>query len=148
MKRRTFVLGMGTAAAGGSVLLGSGAFSGVEPERTVTIETVGDEDAYLRLVYPEITVECAVTITLVTITNHSKEPLTNFEVDDVSVDGATIENIQTPDTLDVGESGSVTADAECDGTGTATVTFTVEATGSETSVIAKNRSNDINCNCP
>lgn len=137
---------MGTVAAGGSALLSSGALSDVESQRTVRAETVGDESAYLGLTYPEINV-CAGQVTLVMITNQSKEPLTGFAIDDISVDGATIENIQTPDPLAVGESGGVTADAECAGTETATVTFTVEATGSETDVRAEGRSNDINCNC-
>lgn len=147
MKRRTFLLGMSTAAAGGSALLGSGAFSGVSPQRAAEVEVVGDDNAYLRLKYPDLSVECSNTVTLVEITNLSKEELTSFEIKNISVDGGTVENVQTPDSLTVGESGDVTAEVDCDGTETATVTFTVEATGSETSVRARERSNDIGCNC-
>lgn len=49
MKRRNFVVGLGAFAAGGGVTVGSGAFSSVEAERTVTVETAGDDEAYLRL---------------------------------------------------------------------------------------------------
>ena len=49
MKRRQFILGTGAAAAGGSALLGSGAFSSVEAERDVTVEVADDADGYLGL---------------------------------------------------------------------------------------------------
>ena len=49
MKRRQLLLGLGTATAGGSALLGSGAFSMVEAHRDISIEVTGDADAYLRL---------------------------------------------------------------------------------------------------
>lgn len=49
MKRRNFILGAGAAAAGGSALLGTGAFSRVESQRSVTIEVAEDPDAYLGL---------------------------------------------------------------------------------------------------
>lgn len=49
MKRRMFIFGMGSATAGGSALLGTGAFTTVEAHRTVDIEVAGDEDAYLGL---------------------------------------------------------------------------------------------------
>lgn len=49
MERRTFVMGLGSAAVGGSALVGSGAFSSVEAERTVEVETADDADAFLGL---------------------------------------------------------------------------------------------------
>ena len=49
MKRRTFIVGLGATAAGGTAVLGSGAFSSVEAERTVTVETVDDDEGYLQL---------------------------------------------------------------------------------------------------
>lgn len=49
MKRRKFIVGVGGVAAGGSALLGSGAFSRVESHRAVTIEVAQDPDAYLGL---------------------------------------------------------------------------------------------------
>lgn len=49
MNRRTFILGAGAAAAGGASLIGSGAFTSVEADRAVNVETAGDADALLRL---------------------------------------------------------------------------------------------------
>lgn len=49
MKRRKFLIGTGSAAIGGSALLGSGAFSRVESQRSVTIQVAEDENAYLGL---------------------------------------------------------------------------------------------------
>ena len=49
MKRRNVLLGLGATTAGGSALLGSGAFSIVEAHREISIEVTGDADAYLRL---------------------------------------------------------------------------------------------------
>lgn len=49
MKRRNFLIGTGSAAMGGSALLGSGAFSLVESHRDVTIQVAEDPDAYLGL---------------------------------------------------------------------------------------------------
>ena len=42
MKRRAFVLGVGTASLGGSAVIGTGAFSRVESQREVGVEVVGD----------------------------------------------------------------------------------------------------------
>lgn len=49
MNRRTVLIGVGGVVAGGGALLGSGAFSQVEADRTVTIETAGDDAAFLAL---------------------------------------------------------------------------------------------------
>lgn len=49
MKRRSFLLGTGSAAAGGSALIGTGAFSRVESHRSVTISVAEDDDAYLGM---------------------------------------------------------------------------------------------------
>lgn len=50
MRRRKFVLGLGTVAVGGSTLLGSGAFSSVEAHRSITVEVADDNEAFLALV--------------------------------------------------------------------------------------------------
>ena len=53
MKRRHFIglVGAGSLAAG--VMRGSGAFSSAVAEREVSVAVVGDEDAYLTLLFPE-----------------------------------------------------------------------------------------------
>ncbi|AGB30264.1 Protein of unknown function (DUF1102) [Natrinema pellirubrum DSM 15624] len=49
MKRRSVLVSLGTIVAGGGAALGTGAFSSVEAERTVTVETAGDANAFLAL---------------------------------------------------------------------------------------------------
>lgn len=47
MNRRNVLVGLGTIVAGGGAALGTGAFSSVEAERTVSVGTTGDGQAYL-----------------------------------------------------------------------------------------------------
>jgi len=49
MQRRKFVLGLGSLAAGGAAAMGTGAFASVEATRTVNVNVVGDQSAYLGL---------------------------------------------------------------------------------------------------
>lgn len=49
MRRRQFLVGAGSAGLGGSTLIGSGAFSAVESQRQVTVQTAEDANAYLGL---------------------------------------------------------------------------------------------------
>jgi hypothetical protein len=49
MKRRNFVIGLGAASVGGSALLGSGAFTRVESQRSVTVQIAEDPNAYLGM---------------------------------------------------------------------------------------------------
>lgn len=49
MNRRNVLIGLGTVAAGGGAVFGSGAFSTVEADRTVSVATVGDASAILSL---------------------------------------------------------------------------------------------------
>ena len=49
MNRRTFLATLGTVAAGTSVAVGTGAFTSVSADRTVTVSMARDEHAYLGL---------------------------------------------------------------------------------------------------
>lgn len=49
MKRRKFMIGVGSASLGASTLVGSGAFSRIESQRRVKIEVAKDPHAYLGL---------------------------------------------------------------------------------------------------
>ena len=49
MKRRKFLIGLGSAGIGGSALIGSSAFSRVEAHRSMTIQTAEDPNAYLGM---------------------------------------------------------------------------------------------------
>jgi len=150
MRRRAFLLGSLATAAGGSSLLASGAFSEAESQRKVTVETVGDEDAYLKLVYEDQSVNCQETVTLVELTNQLTTEITDIDVEyDSSADVPSISNLQVPETLPVGESGDVTVAVECAPSSDAetTVTFTVEVTGDRLDLVAQDRTVDISCEC-
>ncbi|OAQ51922.1 hypothetical protein HTG_14820 [Natrinema mahii] len=49
MNRRNVLVGLGTIVAGGGAALGTGAFSSVEADREVTVNTAGDGSAFLTL---------------------------------------------------------------------------------------------------
>lgn len=49
MNRRNVLIGLGAVAAGGGAVLGSGAFSQVEANRSLTVSTTADSGAYLAL---------------------------------------------------------------------------------------------------
>ncbi|MXR50747.1 hypothetical protein GRX03_03890 [Halovenus sp. WSH3] len=49
MERRKFLIGAGSLAAGGAAALGSGAFTSVQADRTVSVSTAADNDAFLAL---------------------------------------------------------------------------------------------------
>ena len=49
MQRRKFLAGMGSLAAGSAAAVGTGAFTFVEAGRGVTVQTTGDDSAYLKL---------------------------------------------------------------------------------------------------
>lgn len=49
MKRRNFLIGTGSAAIGGSALIGTSAFSQVDAHRSVSIQVAEDDNAYLGM---------------------------------------------------------------------------------------------------
>lgn len=49
MKRRHFLSLISTAAVGGSVAVGTGAFSNVQAQRDLSVNVAGDANAYLRI---------------------------------------------------------------------------------------------------
>lgn len=150
MRRRSFLFGSVGAVSGATLLASGNAFSRTETQRDVKVEIVGDEDAYLRLIYGEQEVDCEGTVDLVEISNHTKGALTDIQVDiDVSND-LTVEVGDVPDSLAVGESGVVTIDVDCTevGSTTATVTFTITAEGPDQSITVQDRQIEVACVCP
>ncbi|SNR55137.1 hypothetical protein SAMN06264855_11478 [Halorubrum vacuolatum] len=154
-----FVAGMGATALGGSALLASGASSRVESQRGATIRVVGDEEAYLRLVYNQepLTVNCDGSIELVTITNQLKETIDEIVIENLTVEPADLVvnegTLAVPDQIDVGEIGRITITVECEpGTDTtSTVSFDIIAKGIDQAVIANGhvdkRFVEVNCEC-
>jgi len=49
MQRRKFIAGLGSLAAAGAAGIGTGAFTSVSASRDVTINTVGDASAFLKI---------------------------------------------------------------------------------------------------
>ena len=49
MERRKFIIGAGALGAGLSTAIGTGAFTSVEAERSFSVATAGDAEAYLRM---------------------------------------------------------------------------------------------------
>lgn len=83
MNRRKFLLGSAATLTGSGLLVGAQGYSRVESQRMVRIQVEGDEDAYLRLLFPngfEITRECGGKAQLLVIGNQTKERLDDIEV--------------------------------------------------------------------
>lgn len=49
MKRRTFIAGVGSFTAASTAAVGTGAFTSVSADRSLTVETAGDENAFLAM---------------------------------------------------------------------------------------------------
>lgn len=149
MKRRSFLLGMGTATAGGSALLASGSFSSTESQRDTSVQIVGDDGAYLgiELFAPSV---CRGVVDIADVTNRFKQTqtLTDIVAEVVSSpDDITVTVDSTPDQLDTGETGTVTLDVDCAGaTEPKTVALRIEANGDEERVEV-HREVDIDCAC-
>lgn len=151
MNRRSFLAGVGAMTVGGSALLASGAYSRAESQRAVTIETVGDDDAYLRLIYADADVDCEGQVTLVELTNQFKDVITDVTVTYASSnDDVTVGSVTEPQTLRVGESSEVLL-REVDCTSpepvTTTVTFDIQIEGPDLDATVKGRSIEITCSC-
>jgi hypothetical protein len=96
-------------AAGAGLAMGSGGFDSVDADRGVTVETVGDENAYMSLTYSEQreTVTDGETVELVTVANQFSESVT-FEITNVATVGdidATLES--QPGDVGVGDEETV-----------------------------------------
>ncbi|ELZ00930.1 hypothetical protein C482_08718 [Natrialba chahannaoensis JCM 10990] len=78
LNRRTTLIGLGTIVAGGGAALGTGAFDTVEADRSVNIETAGDDGALLGL---EILSE--------TLTGGENADVIEFDLDTLNVNAIT-----------------------------------------------------------
>ena len=158
MKRRSVILSFAAALAGAGFLVDTRGFSSIEAERTVTIDVVGDENAFLQLEYPSEPVDCEDEFQLVEIGNRTTTALTSVVVSIESVpDGLSLDPTDgysldpTDDdivgrivvvdgavggeTLDPGESESVMIEVTDDGfTGTGEIAFGVSVRGADISV--------------
>ena len=160
MKRRRVVLSFAAVLAGAGFLAGTRGFSSIEAERNVTIDVVGDENAFLRLEYPSQPVDCEGEFRLVEIGNLTTTDLTSVVVSIESVpDGLSLDPTDKIDvvdgdvdgeTLETGESESVMIEVTDNGfTGTGEIAFGVSVRGADISVdTTEPRTVDIDCSQP
>lgn len=157
MNRRAFIFGT-TAFVSGSIILGAtSAFSTSETERDVTIDVVGDEDAFMQLVYSDIDLQDEEeppynSVTLVTLGNQFQTPIevVAFDIETTS-DNVSITDLSIPNTLGVGEQHAVTGTIHCDdsGTGETTVRFDTAVRGDATyAETTESREFDLALACP
>jgi hypothetical protein len=157
MRRRVLVLCALVVIA--SFAVGTGSYSAASVERDVTVDVVGDDDAYMSLLYPDDTVRLggsdAHEVTVVTVRNRFRQAI-DFAVT-VTVtagDGLTVQSDAMETTsvsAGIGESFDVPATVACQSPGKyrATVSFDVTATGE--GVIAEtttSRTVDYRVHCP
>jgi hypothetical protein len=164
MKRRSVVLSFAAALAGAGFLVDTRGFSSIEAERTVTIDVVGDENAFLQLEYPSEPVGCEDEFQLVEIGNLTTTDLTSAVVsiesvpDELSLnlpDGSSLDPtddivVVDGETLNPGESESVMIEVTDDEfTGTGEIEFGVSVRGEDISVdTTEPRTVDIDCSQP
>lgn len=155
-RRRVLVLLAVTAAAVAAV--GSGSFTATTADRGVSVDVVGDENAYLALDYPDKEVDNGSTPTFLTVTNRFTTTL-----DDITVEywvGESVDNLASRDdgtlqneSVGVGEARSfgdvtLTCPNNSTGTETATVYFDVTAYGDGIDVeTTKDRTVELTVNC-
>ncbi|ADD07287.1 uncharacterized protein Nmag_3745 (plasmid) [Natrialba magadii ATCC 43099] len=95
LNRRTTLIGLGTIVAGGGAALGTGAFDTVEADRSVDIETAGDEGALLGL---EILSD--------RLAGDDNEDVIEFDLDDLNQNATTT----FEDALEITNNGTETVD--------------------------------------
>jgi len=157
MNRRKFLLGSTAVLTGTGLLAGTQGHSQVESQRAVRLQVEDDENAYLRLVFPDATVveiECERKIRI-PIQNRTKEKLTGITVQpEIVGDGIEVTNVDSPDSLATGEEGTIVVTLECgEGTDSATAEFgfEIEVEGeSGDTLIQAHRGEEISleCSCP
>lgn len=131
-----------------SVAVGAGGFSAANADRSVTVDVVDDDDAYMALDYPSdarrLSVTDARTETVLTVRNQFTVTVdTTVEATVDSSDGLTVTlDEPTAEPIDPGESVPVEATFDCRTNGTYAATISVDARvdGEGTSVSAETTS--------
>lgn len=157
MRRRVLVLCVLVVVA--SFAVGTGSYSAASVERDVTVDVVGDEDAYMSLLYPDNTVRLggsdAQEVTVVTVRNRFRQPI-DFAVtvtvtagDGLRVQADAMET--TRFSAGIGDAFDVPATIACQSPGQhrATLSFDVTATGAGvTAETTTSRTVDYLVTCP
>jgi hypothetical protein len=151
MNRRKFLLGSAAALTGSGLLVGTQGSSRVESQREVAVDVVGDEDAYLGITYPEsVEFGCETTVEI-GLRNQTKVRLDQIDVDaHVRGDGVTVDDVDEPDSIELGDKEVVEVTLSCDGgTGSEpTLAFDVSVAGEDTSIeTERSRVIELECEC-
>jgi hypothetical protein len=151
MNRRKFLLGSAAALTGSGLLVGTQGSSRVESQREVAVDVVGDEDAYLGITYPEsVEFGCEKTVEI-GLRNQTKVRLDQIDVDaHVRGDGVTVDDVDEPDSIELGDKEVVEVTLSCDGgTGSEpTLAFDVSVAGEDTSIeTERSRVIELECEC-
>jgi hypothetical protein len=123
-------------AAAATLAVSTGGFSSASADRQVSVEVVGDEDAYMSLRYEDNVPEdpdSGDSVVFVTVSNYFNQPVdltVSYAVDPDAVNDPSEHTEQYHD-VDVGESVDVSTTVECPpgGTEQRVVSFDVEADG-------------------
>ncbi|WP_324756461.1 hypothetical protein [Haloarcula montana] len=133
-RRLALVLALAAAAM---LTVSAQGFSSVSADRQVSVDVVGDEDAYMSLRYEDISLNAdsheTVEIEFLGVSNHFNQPINftvRYAVGSDGVDGPSRE-VETHEDVDIGESFDVSTTAECTPSDTIerTVSFDVQANG-------------------
>lgn len=123
LNRRNVIFGLGTVVAGGGVAFGTGAFSQVEADRTITVDVTDDQNAFVSIT-PNTNTD------LVTVDGDTGQIMIQWNADDFGGSGAhqnaTIIIDKAIDFAHNGESGTTYEVSMADDnlSGDASITFT------------------------
>ena len=143
MDRRVLILCAVAVIA--SFAVGTGSYSAASVERDVAVDVVGDEDAYMSLVYPDDTVRLdgsdATKVTAVTVRNQFRQRV-DFDVTltVTASDGLTVRSDWTGKTsvsASIGEAFDIPATIACQLPGQHRATFSFNVTATSAGVSAE-----------
>jgi len=151
MRSRLLVIAVVLAAGLG---VGTNAFTAVDSDRGVTVETASDGNAYMSIEEGSIisTDGDQITVETATVTNRFAEPVDiTIDYQITSSDGSTVAAGErtAADPVAIGSSFEPSATFTCDSTGSYTVEFDVTADGDSVYVeTTEPRDFDIHCDSP
>jgi hypothetical protein len=162
MPTRKYVLATGLVAVCLLLATSTGGFSAAEAERGVSVSVVGDDDAYISLVYPDDAkhVESGDVVTYLTVRNQFTEPVDLTVSPEADTDGSELIVARLDDAvderLDDGHERSLEARFDCPSntgeTERVTVSFDVTAAGdsvqAEADTSGELRTVDVAVACP
>lgn len=138
---RRLVLFLCAVTAMASLVVGSGGFTSAATDRGVTVDVVGDGDAYMALDYSNDTAEATVgetaALDVVTVRNQFTEAVdvtVNYTVS--GADGVSTDDGSESAPLGVGEETDVSTAVTCDDPGEYTVTVAFDVTADGSGVLA------------